>query len=96
LVVGVAIYGGCVAIVVELRPEIEARLQAEADANGVPLAELAGRVIAAHTAARRFRTPEELERHLMSLAEECRRLPALDGRSADEIIGYDDDGLPYL
>jgi hypothetical protein len=93
---GGSIYAECVAIVVGLKPEVEARLQAEADANGVPLAEFAGRVIAEHTAAGGFRTPEELERHLMSLVEECRRLPSLDGRSADEIIGYEHDGLPYL
>jgi hypothetical protein len=54
-----------VAIVLELKPEVEAR------------------------------TPEELKSHLMSIAKEWHKLPSLGGRTADEIIGYDDDGLPY-
>ena len=63
------------AILLELKPDVEARLQAEAEANGLPLADFAGR--------------------LMSLASECQALPLLDRRSADEIVGYDDDGLPH-
>lgn len=33
-------------------------------------------------------------RRLMRLADEMARLPTLDTRSADEIIGYDEHGLP--
>lgn len=32
--------------------------------------------------------------HLLHLARRCARLPELDPRSPDEIIGYDEDGLP--
>lgn len=30
----------------------------------------------------------------LEIARECDKLPELDNRSADEILGYDDDGLP--
>lgn len=36
----------------------------------------------------------DLERELGKLARECAALPDLDTRSADEIIGYDDLGVP--
>ena len=83
------------AIVVELKPEIEARLQAEAKARGVPVADFAGKLIENHASAMPFRTPEELENRLMSLAKECRALPVLDGHAVEEILGYGDLGLPY-
>jgi len=84
------------AILVELKPEVEARLQAEADEKGLPVSELAGRLIAEHAAAPPATTHEELYRCLMRPADECRALPSLDGRAADEIVGYDGNGLPYL
>lgn len=31
---------------------------------------------------------------LMAIARHCAALPLLDPRSADEILGYDDNGLP--
>jgi antitoxin VapB len=31
---------------------------------------------------------------LQDIAEACARLPVRDGREADEILGYGDDGLP--
>lgn len=37
---------------------------------------------------------EELIRHLTNIALHCAALPDLDSRSADEIIGYDENGLP--
>lgn len=36
-------------------------------------------------------TPDLLE-ELMTIAERCSRLPDLDPRSAEEIMGYDNDG----
>ena len=33
-------------------------------------------------------------RSTLALAHEFRRLPVLDGRPADEILGYDEAGLP--
>ena len=35
-----------------------------------------------------------LEQRLMSISEASSRLPRLDERSDDEILGYDDHGLP--
>lgn len=35
-----------------------------------------------------------LERELEALARECAALPDLDTRSADDIIGYDEYGVP--
>lgn len=35
-----------------------------------------------------------LVRDLMQIAERCAALPVLDDRTPDEIIGYDEHGLP--
>ena len=43
---------------------------------------------------RRERAPRGLADELEEIAEHCASLPLLDGRSADEILGYDDSGLP--
>lgn len=43
--------------------------------------------------ARRARRPPVSER-LGRLAEEFRSLPVLDARAPDEIVGYDEHGLP--
>jgi antitoxin VapB len=32
---------------------------------------------------------------LRAVRERCRRLPVLDNRTPDEILGYDDSGLPH-
>lgn len=36
----------------------------------------------------------DLVRRLNAIAKECAALPELDPRSAEEIIGYDENGLP--
>lgn len=38
--------------------------------------------------------PVPLREELAVIRERCSRLPVLDGRGADEIVGYDVDGLP--
>ena len=43
---------------------------------------------------RRDRTRRRLADELDRIARRCARLPVNDRRSADEILGYDDDGLP--
>lgn len=40
------------------------------------------------------RTPRRLRAELMSISERCAALPDLDRRTADEILGYDEHGLP--
>jgi len=39
------------------------------------------------------RAPVSLER-LLEIADEVAKLPLLDNRTADEILGYDENGLP--
>jgi antitoxin VapB len=43
---------------------------------------------------RRERAGRPLAGELDRIAMHCASLPVLDGRSDDEILGYDDDGLP--
>lgn len=40
------------------------------------------------------RSDDTLFEDLMALSRRCAALPNLDTRSADEILGYDDNGLP--
>lgn len=35
-----------------------------------------------------------LVRDIMAIGEHCAALPEIDSRSADDIIGYDENGLP--
>lgn len=35
-----------------------------------------------------------LREEIRAIRERCARLPVLDSRSADEIVGYDENGLP--
>ncbi len=39
-------------------------------------------------------TPEERLSAIMEISRRCAALPELDPRSANEIIGYDENGLP--
>ena len=43
---------------------------------------------------RRTAYPLSLREELRVISERCSSLPVLDERSADEILGYDDLGLP--
>lgn len=43
---------------------------------------------------RRERTRRPLTEELEQIARHCARLPVLDSRPADEILGYDENGLP--
>jgi antitoxin VapB len=43
---------------------------------------------------RRERARRRLADELEAIAEHCANLPVVDPRSADEIVGYDDNGLP--
>jgi antitoxin VapB len=44
---------------------------------------------------RNRRTSTDLTASLLEIGAHCAALPDLDMRSADEILGYDDDGLPH-
>jgi antitoxin VapB len=43
---------------------------------------------------RRDRVQRRLADELDEIAQHCARLPALDPRTPDEILGYDEHGLP--
>ena len=43
---------------------------------------------------RRERTKRRLADELEEIAEHCASLPVLDSRRADDILGYDNAGLP--
>ena len=38
--------------------------------------------------------PRQLRERLREIGERCAALPVLDSRSPDEILGYDDSGVP--
>jgi antitoxin VapB len=40
------------------------------------------------------RVPIELKEDLLKIGQRCAQLPDYDTRSVDEILGYDDNGLP--
>ncbi|MCZ6666576.1 MAG: type II toxin-antitoxin system VapB family antitoxin [Gammaproteobacteria bacterium] len=40
------------------------------------------------------KSPLSLKDEIMEISRRCAALPDLDRRSADEIIGYDENGLP--
>lgn len=46
------------------------------------------------TRVRRERSPSRLADELDAIARHCASLPVLDARSAEEIIGYDERGVP--
>ena len=75
----------------------------EAEALAADLARLTGETkTAAVTRAlreqlnrvRRDRSGMGLADRLVAIGKECAALPVLDDRAPDEILGYDEDGLP--
>lgn len=42
----------------------------------------------------RTRPPEDETAEILAIARRCAALPDIDTRSPDEILGYDDDGVP--
>ncbi|RPI23574.1 MAG: PSK operon transcription factor [Acidobacteria bacterium] len=46
------------------------------------------------TRLRRERSKRSLADELDEIAKQCARLPVRDSRPADEILGYDEQGLP--
>jgi antitoxin VapB len=40
------------------------------------------------------RDPGHIEKALREIGERCSKLPVLDNRSPDEILDYDENGLP--
>jgi antitoxin VapB len=66
-----------------------ARLTGETKTEAVARA-LRERLARLRSERRRTRLADELD----AIAKHCASLPVLDDRSADEIIGYDENGVP--
>jgi hypothetical protein len=84
------------AITLDLRPELEARLLRDAEATGVPVSVFVENLIGDRLAAKaKEESPEayieRVKRILVRFDELPRMAPHL---SAEEIIGYDEWGLP--
>jgi len=76
-------------------PEAEELATAVAELTGETKTEAVRRALAERLARlRRERADRRLADELDVIAEHCSRLPVRDERPADEILGYDDDGLP--
>ncbi|HEY7444116.1 MAG TPA: type II toxin-antitoxin system VapB family antitoxin [Vicinamibacterales bacterium] len=76
-------------------PEADRLARAVAARTGETLTEaiiVALRERLARLGGRRRR--RRLRDELREIAERCARLPTLDARTAEEILGYDDEGLP--
>jgi antitoxin VapB len=68
-----------------------------AQATGETLTEAVTRAIEERLGRFRRRSEAEIEarrRAMIEVVEEIKKLPVLDPRSPDEIIGYDEHGLP--
>ena len=84
------------AITLELRPDLETRLREEAQASGLSVGKYVEKLVEELTscATENSATSSEMRERLMQLAKQWHAMPTLDPRSADEIVGYDDLGLP--
>jgi antitoxin VapB len=77
-------------------PEADRLAREVADRTGESLTTAVIVALRERLARLRKRVPagRRLRDELREIGERCARLPTLDERSADEIIGYDDRGLP--
>jgi antitoxin VapB len=76
-------------------PEVEELAEALARLTGETKTEAVRRAIRDRLdRLRRERTRRRLADELDAIARECAALPVLDDRTADEILGYDEHGLP--
>jgi antitoxin VapB len=76
-------------------PEVEELAEALARLTGETKTEAVRRAIRDRLERlRRERARRRLADELDAIARECSSLPVLDRRSADEILGYDEHGVP--
>jgi antitoxin VapB len=75
-------------------PEVEELAEAIARLTGETKTEAVRRALHDRLARlRRERTRRRLADELDAIARECAALPVRDGRPADEILGYDENGV---
>jgi antitoxin VapB len=79
-------------------PNVEKSARRLARLTGESLTEATERAIEERLArlrpAKAPHSATQLEKDLLSIARQCGALPDLDTRSADEILGYNAEGLP--
>lgn len=76
-------------------PEADRLARELAAATGETLTEAVVRALRERLQRERGRiSGPRLREELRRIGERCSRLPVLDGREPDEILGYDRDGLP--
>lgn len=76
-------------------PEVEELVEALAALTGETKTEAVRRALRDRlTRLRRERSKRRLADELDGIAQECAGLPVRDPRPADEILGYDDNGVP--
>lgn len=72
-------------------PEVDALARQLAERTGETITEAVLKALRERTG----RAPADaLREELALIRRRCSRLPVLDSRSADEILGFDDRGLP--
>jgi antitoxin VapB len=77
--------------------EVERLIRQLADRRGVSMTEALRQAVASEIARDEAARAAEVQARLariMAIVDEMQRLPVLDNRSADEILGYDENGLP--
>lgn len=75
-------------------PETDRLARALADATGESLTAAIRRALEERLERETRRAKPAIAAEVRRIQERLARLPVLDPRSADEIIGYDDHGLP--
>lgn len=77
-------------------PETDQLARQVASLTGESLTEAVRTALRQRLAQERLKRGEgpPLARELRAIAARCAALPSLDERTADEILGYGDDGLP--
>jgi antitoxin VapB len=77
--------------------EVERLIRQLADRRGVSMTEALRQAVASEIARDEATRKAEVEARLariMAIVAEMQTLPVLDNRTADEILGYDENGLP--
>lgn len=74
--------------------EVDALARKLAERTGETITEAVLNALRERLERTRTGTGAPLKEELAAIRKRCAELPVRDGRSADEILGYDDRGLP--
>jgi len=87
------IYTGAMALSIK-SPEADRLARELAATTGESLTDAVTEALRERLAREHDRRAVDMRRQLLRLVDEVRRMPVLDDRPADEILGYDERGLP--